>query len=299
MRRGVWALLLLSGVAGAGQPPILYRNPVRTDAGEFILETTLPDPESRQKIAHARRTGRAHPSVEEILESSHPDPALLSELQLALASAGKSLATWGALKVPVHVVVVPTHADLEAAVHHPGFGWLRAWARYDDVTVQSPQTWSALEPEQHAINEVITHELTHCLLFQRIGGPEDWFQRRIPLWFREGMASYTAKQEYRWWPLERLAQFYAAHPGTDPVTDGESLYRDQSDAVYSAAHHAFAFLVRRYGEEAVKEILNELGAANVGFPEAFQAAVGLPLTAFVDDFERYVRLRGFRAAERH
>jgi ParB/RepB/Spo0J family partition protein len=68
VKRWVWALLLLSEVAGAGPPPILYRNPVRTEAGEFVLETSLPDPDSRQRIAHARRSGRAHPSVEEILE---------------------------------------------------------------------------------------------------------------------------------------------------------------------------------------------------------------------------------------
>ena len=71
------------------------------------------------------------------------------------------------------------------------------------------------------------------------------------------------------------------------------MYQSQSDIVYGAAHHAFTFLVNRYGEEAVRNTLAAMAAGQV-FPEAFAQAVGIPPKAFVLDFEHYVRWRAFR-----
>src|SRR5262249_42262530 len=147
---------------------------------------------------------------------------------------------------------------LEEVVSRSGYDWLRAWARYDEVIVQSPSTWGASSARQKDVDELLLHELTHCLMYQRAGTAEDWRKREIPLWFREGMASVTAEQTYRWMALEDLAQFYEAHPEQDPVTDPDSLYQEQNQVVYGAAHHAFAFLLQRYGEGGVHKTLDAM-----------------------------------------
>ena len=165
-----------------------------------------------------------------------------------------------------------------------------AWARYSDVLIQAPHTWGLLAPTQSEVNELVLHELTHCLVYQLSAGPQDWSGKKIPLWFREGIAAFTAGQRYRWPTLDELARFYAAHPGQDPLLAGDELYREQSNFVYATAYYAFAFLRKRYGEGAIRELLRQMQQGG-SFPEAFERAVGISVDAFLRDFERYVRWR--------
>ncbi|MFZ5470426.1 MAG: peptidase MA family metallohydrolase [Myxococcota bacterium] len=223
--------------------------------------------------------------------------ASAASIRGAVMRAGPKLAYWGGLREPVAIRVLATHRLLEEAVNRPGYPWLRAWARYDEVFVQAPRTWTLFGASQAEVDELMLHELTHCVMYQLAATRTGWTRKEIPLWFREGMASVTANQEYRWPALEELARYYEKNPGTDPVGDPESLYQGQSDIVYGAAHHTFAFLVRRYGDAAVREVLRRMqeGAA---FPEAFEQSVGLSAQTFIDDFRRFVRLRGFHQRRR-
>ena len=223
------------------------------------------------------------------------DEASRDALERAIRAASPRLARWGALRVPVRVLVLPSHEALEAAVNRHDFDWLRAWARYDQIYVQSPSTWSLLGANPADVDELMLHELTHCVMYQRSAGAVDWSRKQIPLWFREGMASVTASQGFRWLSLEELARFYSERPGQDPVTNPDAFYRGQNTLVYGASHHAFGFLIRRYGEEAVRRTMEGM-ARGAAFPEAFLAATGISAPAFVEDFKRYVRLRGFRPA---
>jgi hypothetical protein len=208
----------------------------------------------------------------------------------ALTHAAPRLSKWGHLHDEVTVELVPTHHDLERAVNRRGYTWLRAWARYDDVLLQSPSTWTSSDAD---LAELLTHELTHCLMYQRSGKPGDWAHKGIPLWFREGMATWTAEQGYRWMPLEELARVYDEGPQSDPIARSEELYQDRSPAVYAAAHYAFSFLVRRYGPERVNALLDAMGGGAL-FGEAFKKTIGISEGAFVAEFRRYVMWRGFR-----
>jgi hypothetical protein len=214
-------------------------------------------------------------------------------LRLSLARAGEKLARWGGLREPVQLHVLPTHALLERAVGRYGYGWMRAWAQYDLVFLQSPRSWWPLAATQGDLNETLLHELTHCVMYQQAASSTTWARKEIPLWFREGMASYTAEQGYRRPTLEDLAQYLARHPGADPLLASPEMYRSEDDIVYGAAHHAFAFLVRRYGEEGVRRVLQVMAAGNT-FPRAFEDAIGLSANSFASEFRRYVRFRGFR-----
>jgi hypothetical protein len=250
------------------------------------------------------------------VEFSDVDRPAAAQVQRSIERAMPSLERWGKLKVPVTVRVLPSHDALEEAVSRPGYPWLKAWARYDEVLLQSPRTWSLLGARPADVDELVLHELTHCAMYQLSSDRLTWMRKDIPLWFREGMASFTAGQGYRWPDLEALARFYERFPSADPVEEPEgtfteapsesrcpltrlfkdppgTLYRVQSDVVYGAAHHAFAFLVRRYGEERVRQLLSAM-AQGLTFPEAFETILELSPKAFAQDFKRYVRWRGFR-----
>jgi hypothetical protein len=233
----------------------------------------------------------------------------------ALAIAAPRAQRWGPLTHPVTITIHPDHAALEAAVHRPGYDWLRAWARYQTIDLQSPGTWSLFGASDRRLEELLAHELTHCAMYQLAGDELTWMYKEIPRWFSEGLASVTAGQGYRYGGVAELWAFYqttlpgsgsgsgdgapvrralrpVALPG-DPIVDSDPLYQGQSHLVYAAAHHAAEFLIRRYGEERVGRIL-ELMGKGMRFPPAFREAIGIGEAEFASDFRRYVVWEGWR-----
>jgi hypothetical protein len=223
--------------------------------------------------------------------------------------------------VPITITVHPSHAALEAAARRPGYDWLRAWARYGSIELQSPASWGLLGASDAQVIELLTHELTHCVMYQRAATEWTWSLKGIPLWFREGMASVTAGQGARRGTLEDLWRFYeqglavegagggesgrgAARARVasgqraegDPLGDPEPLYLERSDVIYGAAHHAFLFLLERYGEERVREALERM-RAGASFSHAFEGSMGLSEAEFEADFRRYVLWRGWQRGE--
>jgi hypothetical protein len=220
----------------------------------------------------------------------------------ALAEALPRTARWGGLEAPVRITIHPTHAALETAARRPGSPWLRGWARFDSIELQSPTTWGFFGASDARVVELLTHELTHCVMYQRAATEWTWSLKGIPAWFREGMASVTAGQGARRGTLEDLWRFYQeglAADGAgdgDPLSDPEPLYQERSEVVYGAAHHAFRFLIARYGEGRVRETLERLrGGAD--FSRAFQQSLGISEAEFDADFRRYVRWQGWRREE--
>ena len=145
------------------------------------------------------------------------------------------------------------------------------------------------------LTELLEHELTHCLMFQRSGGSPSDPRDRIPFWFREGMATVTAGEGAQWPPPESLSQWLAAHPGVDLLRDAARLVRTDPAVAYGAAHHGFDFLVRRHGDATVLRVLERMRAQD-GFPEAFRDVVGVSVESFGTDFRRYLGWRGFLPA---
>ncbi len=211
----------------------------------------------------------------------------------SLEIAEPRVTRWGRFTAPVSILVRPTHDALEHAVHRLDYPWLRAWARYDSIDLQSPRTWSYLGSVDAQVTELLTHEVTHCLMYQLSGTASDWMYKRIPLWFREGMASVTAHQGYRRPTDEELWRYLRENPGKDPIRDADALYQTEDDIVYGAAHRAFAFLDERYGDGAIRDLLSRM-RAGADFDAAFHASIGITASAFVDDFMNYIRWQGWR-----
>lgn len=276
-----------------------------------------------------RLSGEATPRRETIhvgearveLVSWPEDARAARQVARAVAVALPRTARWGGLDAPITITIHPTHAGLEAAARRPGYEWLRAWARYGTIDLQSPSTWRIFGASDAQVVELLTHELTHCVMYQRAAAEWTWSLKGIPLWFREGMASVTAGQGARRGSLEGLWRFYeqglaadGAGDGEagrgaarvrlargqrsegDPLGDPEPLYQERSEVVYGAAHHAFSFLVERYGEGRVREILERMRGGAV-FSRAFQESFGLAEADFDADFRRYVLWQGWRRGE--
>src|SRR5262249_3783316 len=139
---------------------------------------------------------------------------------------------------------------------------------------------------------LLKHELTHSLMFQRAGGPPADPQGRIPFWFREGMATVTAREGDQWPPPETLSKWLAGHPDVGLLRDAPKIVRTDESIASGAGYHAFAFPERRYGAETVLRILDRMRVRD-GFPDAFRDAVGISVESFATDFRRYLKWRGF------
>ena len=223
-----------------------------------------------------------------VLRYAATDADAAHQVQLAIERAAPRLVLWGHLRQPVTVLVEPSHDALERAVDRRGFDWLRAWARYRQVWVQSPATWGILRSDQQDVDELLLHELTHCVMYQLAASEDDWSRKGIPLWFREGMASYTAKQGYRRGTLVQLASWYRSHK-EDPIVDAESLYQAQADVVYGDAHQAFSYFVEQHGIDTVQRLLQAM-QAGATFDAAFVQTAGVSRRDFERQFTDYVRL---------
>jgi hypothetical protein len=236
------------------------------------------------EVASRREVIQAGAARVELLSRPGDDGAA-RQVARAVAVALPRTARWGGLAVPVTITIHPTHAALEAVARRPGYAWLRAWARYGSIELQSPATWGYPGATDAQVVELLTHELTHCLMYQRAADERTWASRRIPLWFREGMASVTANQGARRGTLEDLRRFYDREPteGGDPLDDPEPLYQGRFELVYGAAHHAFVFLLGRFGDQPVKETLARLRDGEE-FPRAFEDSFGVSPARFGADF---------------
>jgi len=218
---------------------------------------------------------------------SPEDAAEVPRIERMLLAAAARTARWGAFREGVRIRVVPDHASLEEAVGRPGHVWLRAWSYSDQILLQSPRSWS---PDDAELTELLAHELTHALMYQRMQPTPAWAAEEPPLWFREGMASVTAGQGHRRLDVAELRRWVAANPQADLLHPAPELYRDQKEAVYGAAHRAFELLQRSAGDDAIRDVLRR-ASLGVPFPEAFRSAIGQSLT----DFEHAAVQTGFGA----
>jgi len=238
----------------------------------------------------------------EFVEWNEETSDLLKE---AVPEAARVLTRWGGLREPVRITVVNSHWELEEMVGRPLPG-ISAWARRTQIVLWDPRWWPlppsaqdnptlAATLRRTQVIGLLKHELTHSLMFQRVGRLPADPGNRIPFWFREGMATLTAGEGAQWPPPESLSQWLAKHPDVDPLQDAPKLARTDPAIAYGAAYHAFAFLERRYGDATVLHIL-DLMRVRDGFPDAFREALGISVESFATDFRRYLSWRGFQPA---
>jgi hypothetical protein len=222
------------------------------------------------------------------------DVAAARQVKRVLAKALPVAERWGVLSAPVVITIHPTHRALEQAAHREGHPWLRAWARPRSVELQSPRTWSRGEATDAELTQILTHELTHCVMYQAVAGSQ--LAQDVPLWFREGMASVTAGDHHPRMGAEILAGMHGgpgSSPRVNPLSQAALIYKTHPVLVYGTADRAFRWLVARHGEERVRGILRHVREGEP-FPAAFQEAIGIPMDAFEAEFRNQVVLEETR-----
>ncbi len=211
------------------------------------------------------------------------DSGIVGKLIRALDSSYRRVRIWGDLRYPLRVLVFPDHESLELAVQRR-FPWLRAWALFSEIYIQSPFTWE-IGPYYYALVELMTHELTHVAMYQLCCEREDWYKRRIPLWFREGMASFTARQGYRRWTKKRLRRFFSTSKGRRIWAMPEFYLAKYQAQIYSLAHWEFVYLVNSFGIDKIRNFLITMRDKK-GFDKVFLSTFGLS--------QRQFRLRAWK-----
>lgn len=225
------------------------------------------------------------------LTGSPADGAELPALGSGFLQAADQVSRWGGFRSRVEVRVLQDHRALEEAVGRPGHPWLRAWAFGQLVLLQSPRSWEGPVLQSLDVQELLTHELTHALMYQLIE-PSDWpafgtlaspgVLEEPPLWFREGMASVTAGQGPKRLSPAELTRWLRDHPGKNPLQPDGELVRTEKEAVYGAAHRAFELLLELGGDQAVRDVMRGM-RSGARFQDAFAAATGRQLQRFEDE----------------
>lgn len=212
------------------------------------------------------------------------EEAVMPDIVHATVRALQVAQQWGALHQPITIHVFPNHASLEEAVARE-YSWLRAWARYQGLYLQSPRTWGT-RYYRRLLFELLTHELTHVVMYQLVGSSKDWARKEIPLWFREGMASVTALQGYRRASPRYVRNYIRTHPleATLWQPDHEALQKKQW-MIYSISHWMFVYLLQRHQKKGVQQVLVSLRQGK-SFGAAFRQLTAGTVAQFVRAFRR-------------
>ncbi len=243
------------------------------ESGE--LERTLdPLPVT---IRYEHRHRRVADKVAEICAAEIPH--ISAELGLATMS-------------PIEIVVT---ADARAYDRTLGEGlpkWGVAFALLEDQRIlvdvnRATRAYNSLE-------EVVPHELSHLLLYQRVPGV------RFPIWFLEGLAQWQARE---WSLLDGWQLMNNVWSGSAPrIRDITYAYpegQDRAQAAYRVSYSAFTELFSAGGFERLPEFLGEverLGNFETAFLEYWGFTTVDYGAYFHDDLERryHSRLLGFQ-----
>ena len=213
------------------------------------------------------------------------DQIVLPDIIAATKEAFRVNHRWGKLNTDLHIRIFPNHKTIEQAVMR-SYGWLRAWAMYDQIYLQSPLTWRA-RYYRIPLLELLVHEITHITMYQLCGDQHSWNTKKIPLWFREGMASVTANQQYRrakWSKIKDI--IYNKRIGKSLLKNPASYLKKEQPLVYSLGHWMFVVFLERWKDKGVRLILAKM-RSGVSFKKAFKLTSGItPKT-----FKKYFRKR--------
>ncbi len=269
-RRVSWlaliALLLIGAASGAH---------ARRIEAETLTRTLDPLPVT---IQYGNRYGRVAQKVAEICESEIP--RIAAELGV------------GEMQ-PIEIVVTEDARGYDRSLE-PGLPtWGVAFAVLEEqrILVDVNRATSAF----NSLEEVVPHELSHLLLFQRVP------RVRMPIWFLEGLAQWQARE---WSLMDGWQLMTAVWNGSAPrlrdVTYAYPAHEQRAQAAYRVSYAAFTELFGQVGYDHLPKFLDEV-ATQRNFDRAFADYWGFSLAEygayFQDDLERRYRSKVFALQE--
>jgi hypothetical protein len=168
---------------------------------------------------------------------------------------------------------IRVHNQVDTFVRSTGraHSWLRAWSTWSSVHLlilpdDPPSRRSTWLPR-------LTHELSHCALFQHFGTPDRARKAALPFFLLEGSASVIAGQDSTRLALPRVAA--ALEGEKDPLPTLHTWAGRNHHVAYGAAHHALKTLVNTRGPMAIRTWLDALKERGTNYAEALSTAHGL------------------------
>jgi Tol biopolymer transport system component len=136
---------------------------------------------------------------------------------------------------------------------------------------------------------VLHHELTHAVTFDMLYGNmvgsflSRQYLFQLPLWFAEGYAEYSSR--YGWDKQADMVLRDATINGYLTPLEFAGGY-----LVYKEGQSAINYIVEKYGEEKISEILRR-GKTELSMDKALKAAIGLDQQAFSEEWMKAQRKR--------
>lgn len=198
------------------------------------------------------------------------------------ARAIRVASRWGKIKGRVTIWVHPNGKTMGRVLRGRYQKWIRAWATWHGVHLQSPDSWRGrVRPE--IVQELLTHELTHVIMYRLIGTPGNWTRKKTPVWFREGMSSVTADQGYRRAGMRSVARFLGTSSAGKALTSPARLLHSEQRLIYSASHWMFVYFLDKHGPAAAGKLMAAM-ARGKSFEQAFKVSTGEGAEAFETEF---------------
>ncbi len=200
---------------------------------------------------------------------------LWNDAGFAIEFAISRLKGWGVFRAPVDIYIYPNHPSMENGTFQHGKRWMRGFGQYATVSIESPLSWGASYSRER-FAQLITHELTHVLMYQTACCRCSWFLCSIPVWFKEGMASYIAGQSWKRGSKNELLDYYLSSRYVgDPLLEAEELKGKRTFEVYEAAHWIFTDLAHLCGKQRISSLLLQMYEQSLPFDAAFKRNIGV------------------------
>jgi Tol biopolymer transport system component len=139
------------------------------------------------------------------------------------------------------------------------------------------------EDFRHVLHHELTHAVTFDMLYGNVIGSllsrEYLFQ--LPLWFAEGYAEYSSRGG---WDIQ------ADMVLRDATINGYLVPLDLAGGylVYKEGQSAIGYIVKKYGEEKLSEILNK-GKMELSMDKALKSAIGLDTKGLSEEWMKFLR----------
>src|SRR6266581_1912143 len=235
------------GATGDSSPPLL-----RITVGDCVLEA--PPAERGRLLVLAGRAKTLLPRVETELGARAAAP-----YQIAL--------------IPPGTPTDPILRDLDAQAPPWAAGFMIPGHRSGAIRIAEADRYPHAD-----LSSVLAHEATHMLLFDAAGPG-------LPRWFGEGVATGIERD---WGMRDVLVYSSSVLTGRlPPLAELDAAFGasdDRARAAYAASFDFLSWTVKTYGRGVVRDIVRE--ARVRPFPEAWQAATGVPLDRSETDWRR-------------
>lgn len=139
------------------------------------------------------------------------------------------------------------------------------------------------EDYRHVLHHELTHAVTFDMLYGNMAGSllSQQYLFQLPLWFAEGYAEYSSRGG---WDIQ------ADMILRDATVNGYLAPLDLAGGylVYKEGQSAIGYIVNKYGEEKLSEIL-EKGKTSLSMDKALKSALGLDTKGLSEEWAKYLR----------